>query len=172
MIRIIGGIIIILASTLLGMIFSLETSQKLNTLYEIQKILIMLKGEITYNKAPAADAFLNLSEHVKEPFGSFFQKTGQELNQGFGKTIETVWYECCDSELKGLAITQEDKQAFRELGACMGYLDAEMQISSITLYSEKLDMRIRESTQGMKEKQKIFKIMGIMGGIFIVLLIA
>ena len=50
---------IILASSLLGMLFSLETSQKLNTLYEIQRILIMLKGEITYNKAPAADAFLN-----------------------------------------------------------------------------------------------------------------
>ena len=54
----------------------------------------------------------------------------------------------------------------------MGYLDAGMQISSLTLYSEKLDMRIKESTQGMKEKQKIFKIMGVMGGIFIVLLIA
>lgn len=163
---------IILASSLLGMLFSLETSQKLNTLYEIQRILIMLKGEITYNKAPAADAFLNLAEHVKEPFGSFFQKTGQELNQGFGKTIETVWCECCDSELTGLAIAPEDRQSFRELGSCMGYLDAGMQISSLTLYSEKLDMRIKESTQGMKEKQKIFKIMGVMGGIFIVLLIA
>ena len=154
---------IILASSLLGMIFSMETSQKLNTLYEIQRILIMLKGEITYNKAPAAEAFLSLSEHVKEPFGKFFRKTGQELNQGFGKTIETVWWECCDSELGGLVIDKEDKQAFRELGSCMGYLDAGMQISSLTLYSEKLDMRIRESTQGIKERQKIFKVMGING---------
>lgn len=172
MIKLFGGVLIIFASGFLGMLFSKEAEGKLNTLYEIQQILIMLKGEITYNKAPASEAFLNLSGHVKEPFKSFFQKTGEELDKSFGKTLEAVWRECCDSELQGLLIAKEDKQTFRELGTCMGYLDAQMQISSLTLYGEKLDMRIKESSEGIREKQKILKIMGLMGGIFIVLLIA
>lgn len=170
--KLIGGILIICASTLLGFVFSREDQGKLNTLYEIQRILIMLKGEITYNKAPVADAFLNLSHHVKEPFRGFFQKTGEELDKSFGKTLETVWKECCDSELKELVIAKEDKQEFREFGANMGYLDAQMQVASLTLYSEKMDIRIKERANGIRERQRICKLMGVMGGIFLVLIIA
>ena len=170
--KIAGAVMILLASSLLGFLYSREVERKLNTLYEIQRILIMLKGEITYHKAPAAEAFCEVSKHVKEPFSNFFYNTAMELDQGFGKTIEQIWQECCDTELKELIIAGEDRKTFREFGACMGYLDAQMQISSIGLYSEKLDVRIKESERGIREKQKIFKCMGIMGGIFLILLIA
>lgn len=163
---------IIIASALLGIVYSREAEGKLNTLYEIQRILLMLKGEITYNKAPVADAFINLSHHVKEPFAGFFQTTGEELDKSFGKTLETVWRECCDKELKELVIAKEDKQEFREFGANMGYLDVQMQVASLTLYGEKMDIRIKEYANGIKEKQRIFKIMGVMGGIFLVLIMA
>lgn len=163
---------IILASGFLGLMFSWEAQGKLNTLYEIQRILIMLKGEITYNKAPVADAFINLSKHTKEPFSTFFRKTGEELDKNFGKTLEVVWRECCDRELKGLLITKEDKIEFREFGANMGYLDVQMQVASLALYGEKMDMRIKEYGTDIKERQRIFKIMGVMGGIFLVLIMA
>lgn len=172
MAKIAGAVMILLASSLLGFLYSREVERKLNTLYEIQRILIMLKGEITYHKAPAAEAFCEVSKHVKEPFSSFFYSTAMELDKSFGKTIERIWQESCDTELKELIIAGEDRKTFREFGACMGYLDAQMQISSIGLYSEKLDVRIKESERGIREKQKIFKCMGIMGGIFLILLIA
>ena len=171
-VKIIGASLIIFASAFLGLMFSREAQGKLNTMYEIQRILIMLKGEITYNKAPVADAFINLSRHTKEPFATFFQKTGEELDNNFGKTLEMVWRECCDRELKELVIAKEDKLEFREFGACMGYLDVQMQVASLALYGEKMDMRIKEYGNNIKEKQRIFKIMGVMGGIFLVLIMA
>ncbi len=171
MTKIVGAMIILLASSMLGFLYSREVEKKLSTLYEIQRILLMLKGEITYHKAPAAEAFCEISKHVKEPFCSFFHNTGVELDKGVGKTIEHVWQENCDSWLKELVIAGEDRKTFREFGGCMGYLDVEMQVSSIGLYSEKLDIRIKESERSVREKQKILKYMGIMGGIFLVLLI-
>lgn len=171
MIKIVGAVIIMLASSLLGFLYSKEAEKKLKVLYEIQRILLMLKGEITYHKAPAAEAFCEISKHVKEPFCSFFGNTGAELDKGSGKTIECVWKEKCDLELKDLVIAVEDREAFREFGGCMGYLDVQMQVSSIGLYSEKLELRIKESERSIREKQKILKYMGIMGGIFLVLLI-
>lgn len=163
---------IMFATAFLGFGFSREAQGKLNTLYEIQRILIMLKGEITYNKAPVADAFINLSHHVKEPFAGFFKKTGEELDKSFGKTLEVVWRECCDTELQGLLIAKEDKQEFREFGVGMGYLDVQMQVANLNLYGEKMDIRIKECANGIREKQRIFKIMGVMGGIFLVLIMA
>ena len=94
------------------------------------------------------------------------------MDKSFGKTLETVWRECCDKELKELVIAKEDKQEFREFGANMGYLDVQMQVASLTLYGEKMDIRIKEYANGIKEKQRIFKIMGVMGGIFLVLIMA
>ncbi len=172
MAKITGAVMILLASSLLGFLYSREVERKLNTLYEIQRILIMLKGEITYHKAPVAEAFCEVSKHVKEPFSIFLYNTGMELDKGFGKTIEQIWQEKCDTELRELSIVAEDRKTFREFGACMGYLDAKMQLSSIGLYSERLDVRIKESERGIREKQKIFKCLGIMGGVFLILLIA
>lgn len=171
MVKIVGAIMILLASSMLGILYSREVEKKLSTLYEIQQILLMLKGEITYHKAPVAEAFCEISKHVKEPFCSFFRNTGVDLDKGLGKTMETVWQENCDSKLKELLIAKEDRKAFREFGTCMGYLDVQMQVSSIGLYSEKLDVRIKESEKSIREKQKIFKYLGIMGGVFLVLLI-
>ena len=48
MIKIVGAIIILLASSVLGFLYSREVEKKLSALYEIQRILLMLKGEITY----------------------------------------------------------------------------------------------------------------------------
>lgn len=172
MIKITGGVLIFLGSVLLGFLYSSEVEKKLNTLYEIQRMLIMLKGEITYHKAPVAEAFCEVSKHINIPLEGFLYHVGKELDQGIGKTVGQIWQERCDEELHRLVIAGEDKKNFREFGTCMGYLDIEMQIASIELYSEKLNVRIKESERGIREKQKIFRWLGIAGGVFLILLIA
>lgn len=53
----------------------------------------------------------------------------------------------------------------------LGYLDLEMQLSSIDLYLEQLEISIREAESSIGSKQKLYQSLGVAGGIFLVILL-
>ena len=57
------------------------------------------------------------------------------------------------------------------MGEVLGYLDLEMQLSSIELYLEQLELCIRESQEAARTKQKLYQSLGVAGGIFLVILL-
>ena len=49
----------------------------------------------------------------------------------------------------------------------MGYLDREMQVGAIDLYLEQLKLNIRKMQEELPEKRRILNCLGVMGGIFV-----
>ena len=59
----------------------------------------------------------------------------------------------------------------KHFGENMGYLDNEMQIHSIDLYIEELEYEISKMTEQMSTNTKVFKCLGIMAGLFVVIML-
>lgn len=170
MAKITGAVLVLLAATVMGMMYSQELQKRIDNLYEIQKLLILLQGEMKYHQAPIIEVFQGMEGHVNREFEELLQGVAESLEHSFGKTIQQVWRECCKQRIHKISLAKQDRQEFVRLGEVLGYLDTATQMAGFELYSHKLEVRIQQCTKELAGKQRLIRCLGVAGGIFIVIL--
>ena len=70
---------------------------------------------------------------------------------------------------KNLPLTRADLEQFTALGEHLGYLDVDMQERTLLLYLEQLDLSIEYLQAHRQEKCRLYTSLGVMGGIFLVI---
>lgn len=167
------GILMILASSCgIGFRLSSDLKLRMEELKSLKKIILMLRGEIKYNNSTMSEAFETISNRIEdEPYHTFFKESCMELNKLSGQTFIEIWKDMIDKNLKTTKISKKDKERFKSLGDNLGYLDKEMQLSTIDLYLENLEYEIDEGSKNMNTNSRLYKCLGIMGGVLVTLLI-
>jgi len=100
-------------------------------------------------------------------FRTFLEKVSEELFLGSGGTFPEIWGKCVNQYLKNTSLTETDKEGIVRLGDNLGYLDREMQLTTIDLYLTQLQEEIKEQSMAVKERSKLYNILGIMAGLFL-----
>ena len=54
----------------------------------------------------------------------------------------------------------------------LGYLDREMQLSTLKSFDETLAWKIGELKEGLPARKKLYQSLGVMGGLFLVIFLA
>ena len=70
-----------------------------------------------------------------------------------------------------ISLNQEDKDVLKELGKVLGQTDADSQVSEIEVTENFLDMQIEKAEESRKKNQKIYKTLGILIGLFFVIVL-
>lgn len=171
MIKIIGGIFTICSSIAIGTYFSQSLTWRLEALKEMKHCILLLKGDIRYACTPLPEAFAAIGGRKEDEFGRFFLKLSKELNQLNGIEFKELWKRTIETELVNSALKKSDKESFERLGESLGYLDKEMQINQIDFYLTQLEEMMQQLEEEKKEKKKLYQMLGIMGGIFLTILL-
>lgn len=169
--KLIGIIMILLSGTGIGFKASDNLVLQNDRLKKLKKMIMILRGEIKYNNSYIAQALWNVSSRVSSPYKEFLKHVSKQLNDCPGRTLSEIWKEGIDETLSNVGLDKTHLVKFKELGDTLGYLDKEMQLSSFDLFLEQLDMDIGENNRKMKDNCKLYKCLGVMGGILVVLLI-
>lgn len=74
--------------------------------------------------------------------------------------------------MKNLCLKREDLERLYRLGEQLGYLDQEMQIKGIEFYIEQQRTARKDAEREYREKERVYHCLGIMGGLFLVILLA
>ena len=104
--------------------------------------------------------------------GDFFERVSRRILIQEGESLREIW----NSELKqteenrGLALSGEDLAQLKSLGNHLGYLDVDMQERMLLLYLEQADLTIADLREHKREKCRLYTSMGVMGGIFLVII--
>lgn len=170
-IKIIGVILILASSAGIGFHLSDDFVKRVEECKTLKKIILMLRGEIKYNNATMAEAFETIGSRVDNPYHDFFMEAAIELNNLSGQTFLEIWKQTIDKKLKETKLNKKDMERFRNLGENLGYLDKEMQLSTIDLYLEHLELEIEEGNRSMNSNSRLYKCLGIMGGVLVTLII-
>ena len=171
MLKVAGIIIIIFASTGLGITFANDMKKRVEHMKTLKKMIMMLDGEIKYANSPLAEAFYNIAKRIEYPFSDFLNQVAKELEAFTGNTFKIVWRNHIKQDLKQTKLTAKDKEELKNLGENMGYLDREMQHNSIMLYGEQLEKEITEADGELQAKMKVYHSLGIMGGLFLAVIL-
>ena len=169
--RIIGCVLVVCSCSGIGIYFSTTLKDRLCQLREIQKILLLLRGDIRYANTPLSEALYTISVRHEGELKAFLRWVSEELEKMEGQTISQIWKKGIDTKLKGSALSKKDLEAFLGFGKNLGYLDKDMQLSTIDLYVETIAAEVEEASRTIKEKSYLYNSLGVMVGIFLTIIL-
>lgn len=169
--KIVGVILTLSSSALIGIYFSSEVRERANDLKDLKKIILLLRGDIRYAMTPLPEALRAISRKHEGKYHDFLHKISEELIALEGVTFQEIWKRTIETDLKHTSLNKKDKANLGQLGETLGYLDKDMQINTIDLYISQLESEIEEASKTMKEKTHLYNCLGIMLGIFITIVI-
>ena len=169
MVKFMGCILVLVCSTALGTVGVWELKRHCTELRGLKHAVYMLRGEIQYSRSPLPDVFGVLAERAMPPFSDFFRNLETELVKQDGLSLKEIWEQEMIHSLAGSTLKQTEKQNLKQLGDGLGYLDLEMQIATIELYLEQLNEEIAGASGELESKQKLYRSLGIAGGVFLVI---
>lgn len=165
--KVVGCILIILSSTLMGFYCSNELKARINDIKELRKLIVLLRGDIRYANTPLPEAICAIARRHEGSFKEFFTRVSERLSENSGNTFSQVWKEAVDLELLKTSLNKKDKSLLIQFGENLGYLDKEMQMNTLELFLAQIEDEINDLSKTVKEKSYLYSTLGIMAGIFI-----
>lgn len=168
--KIVGCILILSSSAGMGMYFSGELRGRIQDLKDLKRIIMLLRGDIRYANTPLPEAVQALSVRHDGKYKVFFSKIAEKLLELGGISFGDIWKEAVKNELTNTSLSKKDLSGLAQFGENLGYLDKEMQLNTIDLYLSQIEEEIKELSKNVKEKSYLYNSLGILGGIFIMIL--
>lgn len=167
--KLLGGICVIAASSGLGCWMAEQWKAHLRTLEQLKKMIFLLKGEILYANAPLSEAFYHVGQKSHGELGAFFLAVSNRIQNQRGELFFAMWKE--ETGRLQTCLSEKDKQELTGFGEHLGYLDAGMQERTILLYLEQLDLSIEYLREHQRERSRLYTSLGLMGGLFLTILL-
>lgn len=175
--KIVGAAMVIGGASGCGFWLAGQYGQRLRELEQLRQMIFLLKGQILYANAPLAEAFETVGSRTEGELAGLFLAVAERIEGQQGESFYQMWQEEIEKLGKsgkqpgGLAISKSDRQTLMSLGEHLGFLDRDMQERNLLLYLEQLDMRIQQMREHKQERCRLYTSLGIMGGLFLTVLL-
>lgn len=168
-----GYSLIFLAAAGRGYYASFLLEKRKEQIWSLRKAVLSLKREIDYQLSPLSEAFCHTAVRTTEPWGSFFEETGNKLAREGQQGADFI--EIWGIQMKKAAKFhpwKKDLAILQALGQGLGQLDKEMQLSQLKLLEEELLEAEREAEEERIKKGHLYRMLGpCMGLLGIILLL-
>lgn len=171
MLKVIGICLLAAGCGGIGFYESMELTRHEELLKQVRQMMILLKGEIRYGNSSLCDVFEKLSERLGGELGKFLKEMAVQIQRQ--KRV-------CFSEIFSMSVkktgicrkmTAVENVLFLELGNFLGNSDRETQLRQIELYEKELEMCLEELCRQLPQKKKLYQNLGVLGGIFLAILL-
>ena len=165
MLKWVGGFLILAACTGIGVAKSNELKQHQDELEELKKLISLLKSELQYTKAPFAELFEKIGKKMQSPYQEWLLHLSKQLKERQVGSFWEMWCNSIEKDLKEAKLKDVEKEELKSVGKNLEYIE------NLELYMEQLEFHITYIRENYRSKRKLYRSMGIMGGIFLVILL-
>lgn len=164
--KLFGAVLIILSAALCGIFYSQLPMRRYKNLIAVASCLEILENEIDFS----ADAIDEIFNRISRLTGiDCIFKTAADM----GREISAGerWKRAVERDREALCLKKEDCEIIKLLAAELGTTGKDGQIKSIRHVRALLDKQIIEAEEDYKKSAKLYRSLGIAGGIFIAILL-
>ncbi len=167
----IGGILILTATGGAGYVYGKELKQYLGKMLYFRYVMSLIKGEIAYTHAPLPEIFAEVSRRVREPYRRWLIKMAAEMEKREEYGFARMWNRCVDKYLGELNLKYEHSILVKEPGTFLGSLEKNTLDHALQMYLNRVDLEIEKLREGLSAKTKVGGCLGVMGGIFLIVIL-
>ncbi len=169
--KIICSIVIIACSSLVGIIFSNTYIERTGLLGHLISTLQIIETEILYGATPIPVLLEKMGSRSKKEIGCIFLSASNLLKENKGQPFEEIWSIAVNKEIKNTSFSKNDIEILLSLGKNLGLSNSEDQIKHIRLIQEEVKRQHENSIIEEKKNVKLFKNLGFLLGLSIVIVL-
>ena len=156
--------LILLGSTSIGFVLSKRFSYRVK---ELQSFL-SASNVIKFTKEPLSEIFEYISEITNDSISAFFKDAGENIKK---VDTKTAWEEAINKNKEKFELKKEDIVIIKDFGTRIGKTDVEGQLSEIALFNSFLKEQIIKAKDEQKRDEKMYKSLGGVIGLGIIILL-
>ncbi|GLO66547.1 MULTISPECIES: stage III sporulation protein SpoIIIAB [Oceanobacillus] len=165
----IGALLLIGTATTIGFEWSNGLKQRPKHIRQVINALQVLEAEMVYSQVSLQAAFLIISKKSPEPIRLFFQGMAEQMDK-IPFDFDQIWEKQVSLLLKNSALQSSDEEILLQFGKSLGQHDIEQQQKHIHLTKVYLETQLSEAQDAYQHYGKLSKTLGILCGLFLVLL--
>ena len=140
--------------------------QRLKELVSLKTALNILENKIKFTQTPLEEIFKQIASSSSEKnIVKIFNELSKEQDSNIHKTWEKV------ISKTETYLNNEDKKILIDMGNILGATDVEGQVSNIKITSTFLDRQIEKAEQEKEKNVKLFRTLGIVSGLTIIIIL-
>ncbi|HBC95679.1 MAG TPA: stage III sporulation protein SpoAB [Clostridium sp.] len=170
MLKVLGCIMIIFASTGMGFIYGEGFKKRVKQLMEIQRCINQLQNEIMYTHTPLPAAILNTASKSTDPVKSVFEDISSMLHDNSVDNVYEAFKCAFECKRESLSLKDEDIAAVLDLSKTLGESDIEGQKSMFLLTLHNIKNQIEVSKIAVDKNLKMYRCLGFSLGAVIVII--
>ncbi|MBO8168189.1 MAG: stage III sporulation protein AB [Thermoanaerobacteraceae bacterium] len=169
MVKLVGAVLVLGSCSYAGISFGRKYTGRVEQLRQLISALQLLQSEIDYTSTPILEVLPVLAQHTARPVACIFLKMETRLKNGSGYTAGEAWQEALDTVKPQLSLTKFDLEILYRLGTSMGSSGKEEQVKNLQLAKQQLSYQEREAAAERIRYERLYKTMGFLVGLALVL---
>lgn len=165
----IGALLFISMTTWIGFEISKRIDDRPKHIRQLKNALQILEAEILYSQLPLQEAFLTIAKQIPNPSRSFFENLGEAMEKG-DVELADLWERQVNVLMQQSSLKKIEQEILLQFGQTLGQHDFTQQQKQIQLTVSHLDRELAEARDDQYRYSKMAKSLGILCGLFIVLL--
>lgn len=154
----------------LGMLSAWRLKKRISLLRELDRMAILIRQEILSGRATLPDIFAGLGRRMRPPLSVFLTGMSRELKTCSKAEMDEIFSRNVDTAFAESPLFKQDMDNLKEVGRYLGYLDRDTQIHTLELYVQETERTIAELVCQYPEKSRLYRTLGVMGGIMLAVL--
>ena len=159
-------ILILSASTYIGILISRKYLNRVADLKEIKNALNIFATKIKFTYEPIPEIFKDISEKVRPNIANVFFAASNKMQE---MNASNAWIE--GLEESNTSMVKEDIEILKTLSNLLGKVDIEGQVSEIELVETFLDTQIELAEEEKSKYVKMYKTLGVTIGLALVIIL-
>jgi len=148
------------------MLFSKKYSNRVEELKKMKNALNICKTKMKFTYEPIPEIFQDIAGNMDGNIKRIFQEACKQMKN---KNAGEAWEQAIEKEESNM--NQEDKEMLKFLGKLLGRTSIEGQVSEIELTSQFLDTQIKKAEIEQGKNEKLYKTLGLVGGLGLVIIL-
>lgn len=171
MIKILGVIFIIAASSMMGFMFAEALRKRLLQLKDLRGALVQLQNEIFYTRTDLPEACAKVAQKSKYPINEIFENVSEQLEKNSTDSVYEAFKQALNLNESKLSLTKEDKEVLTDLSKALGDSDMEGHKKVFSLAEYNIKSKI-EALEGNVDKNiKMYRYLGFSLGAAIAIIL-
>ncbi|MGG0716534.1 stage III sporulation protein SpoIIIAB [Robertmurraya massiliosenegalensis] len=170
MMKMIGAIVIIVATTWTGFEASRHLNERPRQLRLLKSALQSLEAEIMYGHTPLHEASRRIAAQMNKPLSFFFETFAKKLTNT-ETTVRDAWEESLKEIWKLTALKQGEFEIMKQFGETLGRHDRASQQKQIQLTLTHLEREELDAYDRQAKYEKMVKSLGFLSGLLLVILL-
>lgn len=158
--------LVFLISFFIGNLISRKYVLRVIELKDFKNALNIIETKIKFTYEPLSEVFIQTSKLLSENISKIFLKASNNMKN---LNAEEAWYKSLEESTNNLY--NEDIENIKNFGKMLGRTDKEGQVSQIELTKTFIEMQIEKAKKEEEKNSKMYKTLGTLVGLALVILL-